>query len=73
MEDSSGSEKWVQRGSGEVQSVERPTLGFGSGHDLMSHGLKPHIGIRADGAEPARDSLSPSLSSPPLLFRSLSK
>ena len=36
---------------------------FGSGHDLTVHGFEPQIGIRADSAEPAWDSLS--LSAPP--------
>ena len=46
------------------------TLGFGSGHDLVVCGFKPHIGLCADGAEPAWDSLS--LSAPPLLVLSFS-
>ena len=25
-----------------VQLVKGPTLGFGSGHDLMGHEIKPH-------------------------------
>ena len=45
---------------------------FGSGHDLTVHGIKPRIGLCADSAEPARDSLFPSLSAPPLLSLSLS-
>ena len=47
-----------------AQSVERPTLGFGSGHDLTVRGFKPSIGLRADIAEPAWDSLSLSLPLP---------
>ena len=37
------------------------TLGFGSGHDLMVHEFKPHIGLYADSVEPAWDPLSLSL------------
>ena len=28
-----------------AQSVKRPTLDFGSGHDLLVHEFKPHIGL----------------------------
>ena len=49
------------------------TLGFGSGHDLTVHGIKPRVGLRADNAEPAWDSLFPALSVPPLLVFSLSQ
>ena len=45
-----------------AQSVNHPTLDFGSGHDLMVHEIEPHIGICAVGGEPAWDSLFPSLS-----------
>ena len=41
-----------------VQSIQRPTLGSGSGPDLMVGGFESRIGLHADGAEPARDSLS---------------
>ena len=41
-----------------AQLVEHPTLDFGSGHDLTVHGFKPC----AVSAEPAWDSLPPSLS-----------
>ena len=50
-----------------VQSAKHLTLGFGSGHDLTVHDIKPLAGVCADSAESAWDSLSPSLSSPPLL------
>jgi len=30
-----------------AQSVEPPTLGFGSGHDLMGHEIKPGIRLHA--------------------------
>ena len=31
-------------------SVKHPTLGFGSGHDLMVCEFEPHVGLCADGA-----------------------
>ena len=34
------------------------SLGFGSGHDLAVRGFEPRVGHRADGVEPAWDSLS---------------
>ena len=43
---------------------------LGSGHDLTVHEFKPHIGLSADGAEPAWDSVL--LSAPPLLVLSIS-
>ena len=55
-----------------AQSVERPTLDFGSGRDLTVCESEPHVGICADSEEPAWDSLSPSLSAPLLLVFSLS-
>ena len=59
------------RGTWVAQSVTRPTLDSGSGHDLTVYGIEPGIGIRADSAEPAWNSFSPSLSAPPLLTLSL--
>ena len=50
-----------------AQAVKRPTLDVGSGHDLTIHELEPHVRLWADSAEPAWDSLSPSLSAPPCL------
>ena len=47
-------------------------LDLGSGHDLTVHEIEPHIRLCADGAEPAWNSLSPSLSAPSMLVRSLS-
>ena len=41
-----------------VQSIKQPTLGFGSGHDLVVGEFKPHIGLCADSVESAWDSLS---------------
>ena len=48
---------------------------FGSGHDLLVCESEPRIGLAAVSAEPASDTLSPSLSlsAPPLLMLSLSK
>ena len=43
--------------------VKRPTLDLGSGHDLTVCGFQLHVGLCADGAEPAWDSQPcPSLS-----------
>ena len=47
-----------------VQWVKRPTLGFGSGHDLAVCGFESRIGLHADSVEPPWDSLSPLLSAP---------
>ena len=55
-----------------TKSVKHPTLDFGSGRVLGVRGLEPHIGPCTDSAEPASDSLSPSLSPRPLLVLSLS-
>ena len=55
-----------------AQMVKHLTLGFSSGHDLMVCGIEPYVGLCADSAEPVWDSLSPSLSGPPLLSRSWS-
>ena len=49
-----------------AQSVKGLTLDFGSGHDLTVCGIEPCIRFCAESAEPASDSLSPSLSEPPL-------
>ena len=46
---------------------------FGSGHDLMVRGFKPHRGLSAVRAEPASDLLSPFLPAPPLLVHSISE
>ena len=50
------------RGAWVARLVKHPTLGFGSGQDLKVHEFEPHVRLFADGAEPAWDSLSPSLS-----------
>ena len=49
-----------------AQSVKRPTLDFGSGRDLAGREFVPHVGLFADPAEPARESLPLSLSLPGL-------
>ena len=49
-----------------AQSVKRPTLDFGSGHDLTGCEFKPHISLCMDSVDPAWDSVS-FLSVPPLL------
>ena len=38
------------RGTWVVEWVKRPTLGFGSSHDLTTHEFEPRIGLHADGA-----------------------
>ena len=45
-----------------VLSVERPTLDLESSRDLTVQEFEPCIGLCADSAEPAWDSLSLSLS-----------
>ena len=61
-------EAWV------AQSVKRPTLHLGSGHDLTVREFEPPVGLCVDSVEPAWDSLSPSLSAPlpPTYVHSLS-
>ena len=51
-----------------AQSGERPTLDLGSGRDLTVREFRPHIGLCADSAEPAWDSLSSNLSTSPLIL-----
>ena len=46
---------------------------FHSGHDLMVHMLKPHIGLTAVSTEPAWDPLFPSLFAPLPLTHCISK
>ena len=50
-----------------VQSVECPNLDLSSGDDLTVCGTEPRVGLCADRAEPAWDSLSSSLFAPSLL------
>ena len=53
--------------------VELLILDLSSGQDLVIREFEPHhIGLCTDGAEPAWDSVSPTLSAPSLLVRSLS-
>ena len=47
-------------GSWVAQSVKYLTLDLSSGHDLPVCGIEPHVGLCADSAESAWDSLSPS-------------
>ena len=54
-------------------SVEPQSVDFGSGHDLLVYGIEPRIGLCADSAESAWDSLSLFLSVPLLLMLSLSR
>ena len=42
-----------------AQLVKCPTRDFGSGHDFMAHDIKPRVGLCANSAELAWDSLSP--------------
>ena len=60
------------RGAWVAQSVKRLTLGFSSGRDLTVCEFEPHIGLCADSAEPAWDSVSLTLSAPPWLALELS-
>ena len=55
-----------------AQSVEHLTLGFSSGDDLMVCEIEPHVRLCPDSVEPVSDSLSPSLSAPPLFTYALS-
>ena len=56
-----------------AQLVERLTLDFGSGHDNTVPEIEPRIRLYAHGAEPAWDSLSPSVCPCPARNLSLSK
>ena len=64
-------EKKKVRGAWVAPSVKCEALDFGSGHGLKVCEFEPGIGLHADSAEPAWDSLSPSLSAPPPLTRAL--
>ena len=50
-----------------AQSAKCLTLDFSSSQDLTVCGIEPQVRLHADGAEPAWDSLFPSLSAPPPL------
>ena len=54
-----------------AQLVKCAALDFSSGHDLTVNELEPHVGLCADSVELAWNSLSPSLSAPPMLMVSL--
>ena len=54
-----------------AQSVKHPTVDFSSGQDLAVRGIEPYIKLYTDSAETAWDSLSPSLSAPPLHVHTL--
>ena len=51
-----------------AQLVERFTLDFGSGHDLMVHGIEPCIALTTQSLSGI---LSPSVSAPSLLVHAL--
>ena len=59
------------QGTWVVQSVKCLTLEHGSGHDLAVCEFKPLIGLCPDRAEPAWDSVSPSLCLSPAFMHSL--
>ena len=61
----------MYRGAWEAQSVERPTLDFGSGRDLMIGEFEPCIGLPVDSSETVWDFLSPSLCPSPAYALSL--
>ena len=42
-----------------AQSGKRPTLDFGSGHDLTVQEIKPCVWLCTDSGEPVWDPLSP--------------
>ena len=53
-----------------AQLVECLTLDFGSDHSLTVRKMEPHVRLCGDSIKLAWDSLSPSLSAPPLLMLS---
>ena len=52
-----------------AQLIRCQILDLGSDHDLTLWEIEPCIGLCVDSVEPAWDTLSPSLSAPPLLTR----
>ena len=56
------------RGAWVAQSVMHLILGFSSGHHLTVHEFEGQVGLCVNSAEPAWDSLSPSLCSSLLAF-----
>ena len=73
MENRTQSQNKKGRGTWVTQLVKCLTLGFNSDHDLIVHEIKPHIRLCAVNMESAWDSLSPSLSAPPLLSLKINK
>ena len=63
---------YYSKGAWVAQLVKPPILDFGSGHDLRVREFEPPQQACAYCMGPAWDSLSPSLSAPPLLVLSLS-
>ena len=61
----------LNSGTWVAQSVKRPLLDFGSGHDLMVQESEPRIGLFTGRVEPAWDSFF--LSALPLLVHALSQ
>ena len=59
----------ISRGVWVAQSGKCLTPDFGSAHDLSVCEFEPHTGRQTVSEEPAWDSLSPSLSAPPLHMR----
>ena len=59
--------------SGRLDSSVGEASDFDSGHELVVCGFEPLIGLCADSLEPASESVSPSLSAPPLLMLCLLK
>ena len=53
--------KYLPRGTWVAQSVKRPTLDVGSGHDPAVREFELRVGLCSGRAEAAWDSLSPSL------------
>ena len=56
----------VNWGAWVAQLVKSLTLDFSSSPDLTVREIEPHVGLCTDNMEPAGDSLSPSLSAPPV-------
>ena len=55
-----------------TESVKHLTVDFGADHALTVYEFEPCVGLSADSVEPAWDSLSLSLTAPPLLVLCLS-
>ena len=59
-----GIQKLMPQGTRVAQSVKRPTLDFGSGHDLTVHDFEPHVGLHAVSCQRGACLGSPSRSLP---------